>query len=120
MDFSLFPELRALRDRTRDFIAGQVIPLEKDERRSSHDPGEALRRESVGRARAALLTPYASREMGGLGLSHIAKVVCSEAPWRVGDRSVQILGGQGVTNESPVMRIFTDMRAEKAQAEVHA
>ena len=40
-----------------------------------------------------------------------AKVVCSEAEWRVVDRSVQILGGQGVTGESPLMRIFTDMRA---------
>jgi len=40
-----------------------------------------------------------------------AKVVCSEAEWRVVDRSVQILGARGVTAESPVMRIFTDMRA---------
>ena len=40
-----------------------------------------------------------------------AKVVCSEAEWRVVDRSVQILGGQGVTAEKEVMRIFTDMRA---------
>ncbi len=40
-----------------------------------------------------------------------AKVVCSEAEWRVVDRSVQILGGRGVTGESEVMRIFTDMRA---------
>jgi acyl-CoA dehydrogenase len=40
-----------------------------------------------------------------------AKVVCSEAEWRVVDRSVQILGGRGVTGESIVMRIFTDMRA---------
>ena len=40
-----------------------------------------------------------------------AKVVCSEAEWRVVDRSVQMLGGSGVTSESSVMRIFTDMRA---------
>jgi acyl-CoA dehydrogenase len=40
-----------------------------------------------------------------------AKVICSEAEWRVVDRCVQILGGQGVTGEGPVMRIFTDMRA---------
>ena len=40
-----------------------------------------------------------------------AKVVCSEALWRVVDRCVQVLGGQGVTAESAVMRIFTDMRA---------
>jgi acyl-CoA dehydrogenase len=40
-----------------------------------------------------------------------AKVVCSEAEWRVVDRCVQILGGQGVTDETIVMRIFMDMRA---------
>lgn len=40
-----------------------------------------------------------------------AKVVCSEAEWRVVDRSVQILGGQGVTGETILMKIFQDMRA---------
>ena len=51
-----------------------------------------------------------------------AKVVCSEALWRVVDRCVQILGGQGVTAESAVMRIFTDMRAFRiydGPSEVH-
>ena len=51
-----------------------------------------------------------------------AKVVCSEAEWRVVDRCVQILGGQGVTTETIVMRIFTDMRAFRiydGPSEVH-
>ena len=51
-----------------------------------------------------------------------AKVVCSEAEWRVVDRCVQILGGQGVTSETIVMRIFTDMRAFRiydGPSEVH-
>ena len=79
MDFSLSPELRALRDKTRRFIAEQVIPLEGDPRQSHHGPDEALRRELVARARAAgLLTPHASREMGGLGLSHVEKAVVFE------------------------------------------
>ena len=42
--------------------------------------------------------------------------------WRVVDRCVQILGGQGVTGESVVMRIFTDMRAFRiydGPSEVH-
>ncbi len=43
--------------------------------------------------------------------SNIAKVVSSEALWRVVDRSVQVLGGQGVTHETIVARIFADMRA---------
>ena len=51
-----------------------------------------------------------------------AKVVCSEAEWRVVDRCVQILGGRGVTGESVVMRIFADMRAFRiydGPSEVH-
>jgi len=51
-----------------------------------------------------------------------AKVACSEAQWRVVDRCVQILGGQGVTGETPVMRIFMDMRAFRiydGPSEVH-
>lgn len=79
MDFSLPPEIVALRDQTRQFIAEQVIPLETDPRQSSHGPSEELRRELVARARAAgLLTPHASKEMGGLGLSHVAKAVVFE------------------------------------------
>ena len=34
MDFNLSPEIRELRDKTRQFIAVQVIPLESDERQS--------------------------------------------------------------------------------------
>ena len=51
-----------------------------------------------------------------------AKVVCSEAEWRVVDRCVQILGGMGVTAETPVSRIFTDLRAFRiydGPSEVH-
>jgi acyl-CoA dehydrogenase len=54
--------------------------------------------------------------------SSVAKVVCSEAQWRVVDRSVQILGGQGVTHETIVPRIFADMRAFRiydGPSEVH-
>lgn len=43
--------------------------------------------------------------------SSMAKVISSEAIWRVIDRSVQILGGRGVTGESIVERIFRDARA---------
>jgi len=79
MDFSLSPELIELRDRTRRFIAEAIIPLEGDPRQDSHGPHRALREQVVGLARkAGLLTPHASREMGGLGLSHIAKAVVFE------------------------------------------
>lgn len=79
MDFALRPELIELRERTRKFVAEQVIPLERDERQTPHGPTEDLRRELVGRARAAgLLTPHAAKEMGGLGLSHLEKAVVFE------------------------------------------
>lgn len=51
-----------------------------------------------------------------------AKVISSEALWRTVDRSVQVLGGQGVTGETIVMRIFMDMRAFRiydGPSEVH-
>ncbi|HSD00216.1 MAG TPA: acyl-CoA dehydrogenase, partial [Casimicrobiaceae bacterium] len=61
---------------------------------------------------------------GELGLheSSRAKVIVSEATWRVVDRCVQILGGQGVTDETVVARIFADLRAFRiydGPSEVH-
>jgi len=54
--------------------------------------------------------------------SSIAKVVCSEAIWRVADRCVQILGGIGVTGETLVERIFREVRGFRiydGASEVH-
>jgi acyl-CoA dehydrogenase len=54
--------------------------------------------------------------------SSVTKVVCSEAIWRVVDRSVQILGGMGVTSETAVERVFRDVRAFRiydGPSEVH-
>jgi len=54
--------------------------------------------------------------------SSMSKVLASEACWRVVDRCVQILGGQGVTRETIVARIFADMRAFRiydGPSEVH-
>lgn len=79
MDFSLSPRLLDLQARTRQFIVEQVIPLENDARQTPHGPEESLRDELVARARAAgLLTPHASTELGGLGLSHIEKAIVFE------------------------------------------
>ncbi|KAB7739532.1 acyl-CoA dehydrogenase [Parvibaculum sedimenti] len=79
MDFSLSPELVELRERTRSFIADEIIPFERDPRVTSHGPNEDLRRELVSLAKkAGLLTPHASKELGGLGLNHIAKAVVFE------------------------------------------
>jgi acyl-CoA dehydrogenase len=42
--------------------------------------------------------------------SSMAKVICSEAIWRVVDRSMQILGGLGITDDAIVARLFRDVR----------
>lgn len=79
MDFHIDPALRELQTATRKFIADQVIPLERDPRHGAHGPEAALREELVRRAReAGLLTPHASKELGGLGLTHVAKAAVFE------------------------------------------
>ena len=40
----------------------------------------------------------------------MAKVICSEAIWRVVDRSMQILGGLGITDDTIVARLFREVR----------
>ncbi|MBV8889110.1 MAG: acyl-CoA dehydrogenase family protein [Alphaproteobacteria bacterium] len=42
--------------------------------------------------------------------SSMAKVICSEAIWRVVDRSMQILGGLGITDDTIVARLFREAR----------
>lgn len=79
MDFSLSTLLLDLQEHTRQFIADEVIPLENDPRNTPHGPEESLRAELIAKARAAgLLTPHASPDLGGLGLSHVAKAVVFE------------------------------------------
>ncbi|QJR28920.1 acyl-CoA dehydrogenase family protein [Limnobacter profundi] len=79
MDFSLTPALKSLQDEVRTFIAEQIIPLEKDPRQTAHGPSEGLREELVSLARkAGLLTPHASKELGGRGWSHIEKAIAFE------------------------------------------
>ncbi len=51
-------------------------------------------------------------DQGGRGTheSSVAKVVCSEAIWRVVDRSMQILGGLGITDDTIVARLWREVR----------
>jgi len=54
--------------------------------------------------------------------SSIAKVICSEAIYRIADRSMQILGGSGLTRDHPVERIFREVRGFRiydGPSEVH-
>ena len=79
MNFDIPAELKALQEKTRRFIAEEIIPFEKDPRVTPHGPTEELRNELVARAKAAgLLTPHASVELGGLGLDHFAKAIVFE------------------------------------------
>ncbi|TDU26749.1 acyl-CoA dehydrogenase [Panacagrimonas perspica] len=79
MDFTLSAELLDLQQRTRQFIADEVIPLENDPRQHAHGPEESLRDELVARARkAGLLTPHASAHYGCLALDHRAKAIVFE------------------------------------------
>jgi acyl-CoA dehydrogenase len=75
----LSPEIEALRERVKQFIHEQVIPFENDPRQDSHGPHRELRDELIAKARSAgLLTPHASKALGGMGLSHIEKAVVFE------------------------------------------
>jgi len=79
MDFELSAELRKLQERTRRFIRDAVLPMENDARQTPHGPSEELRDELIAKARTAgLLTPHAAPELGGLGLSHVAKAIVFE------------------------------------------
>jgi len=42
--------------------------------------------------------------------SSMAKVICSEAIWRIVDRSMQVLGGLGITDDTIVAKIFREVR----------
>lgn len=63
-------------------------------------------------------------DRGGRGNteSSMAKVIASEAIMRVADRSLQILGGMGMTRDTVVERIFRDVRGFRiydGPSEVH-
>jgi acyl-CoA dehydrogenase len=71
MDFSLSPEVEALRRKVRDFIAAEVLPLEG--RPDVYDGHENIRLDVLDEMRArartaALWAPQMPRERGGLGL----------------------------------------------------
>ncbi len=54
--------------------------------------------------------------------SSMAKVAVSEALFRVADRCVQVLGGLGITDDTPVAQIFRELRAFRiydGPSEVH-
>ena len=79
MDFGTSRTQHELQQRVRRFIADEVMPMEADPRQTSHGPSESLRDELVAKARHhGLLTPHASKEFGGLGLTHVDKAIVFE------------------------------------------
>lgn len=79
MNFDLPQDLVELQQRTSNFIREHIIPMERDERQTPHGPTDELRAELVEKARiAGLLTPHASEELGGLGLTHLGKAIVFE------------------------------------------
>ncbi len=71
MDFSLSPEIEALRLRVRQFVEAEVLPLEQDQ--SSFDAYESIRLDLLEQLRvkakaAGLWAPQMPKARGGLGL----------------------------------------------------
>lgn len=80
IDFSIPAELQELRRKVEAFIREEIIPLERDPRQTETGVSDELRRELLARARRhGLISPHASREMGGLGLDHRGNAIIFEA-----------------------------------------
>lgn len=81
MDFTLSPEVDALRRRIRDFTEARIIPLEADP--DSWDEHENIRLDLLEEVRAevkaqGLWAPQMPRERGGLGLGVAGMAACYE------------------------------------------
>jgi acyl-CoA dehydrogenase len=95
IDFSLDPELEALRDRVTTFVHDVVIPAEPRDV-SAHGLDEGLRRELQDAARAAgVFAPQVPVELGGLGLDTRGMAVVFEAA------GYSILGPQALNCAAP-------------------
>ena len=76
MDFTLPPEVEALRVRVAAFVRDRVVPLEAD--RANYDEHENIRVDVLDRMRAevkaaGLWAPQVPKELGGLGLNVVAR-----------------------------------------------
>ncbi len=81
MDFTLPPEIERTRRDIRDFVAAEILPLEREP--ANYDDGENIRLDVLddvrAKARAAGLWALQSpRERGGLGFSRVGMAACYE------------------------------------------
>ena len=96
IDFSLTPELEALKTRTESFIRDLVIPYEGDPREGAHGLDDSLKRELMDKAKeAGLLSPHVGEEWGGLGLDMRSMAVVFEAA------GYSLLGPQALNCAAP-------------------
>jgi hypothetical protein len=108
-------DLAVLVDVVSNFVRDEVIPVD-----DLHDGdvdaagGESLRSELQSRAptRALLLEACRELDAGGRGshITSITKTFAAEALHRVVDRSVQMCGGLGVSNQLPVAKLAREIR----------
>lgn len=81
MDFTLPPDVAALRKRIHAFVRDEILPIEANPK--SYDEHENIADDALAtlraKARAAgLWAPQMPRERGGLGLSHVGMAACYE------------------------------------------
>jgi acyl-CoA dehydrogenase len=83
IDFTLDERLKELKERTRSFIDGHVVPAEGPSSRTHHGPEPQLREQLQERARrAGVFAPTAPVEHGGLGLDHRSQAIVLEEAGR--------------------------------------
>jgi len=81
MDFTLPPEIERTRRDIRDFVAAEILPLEREP--ANYDDGENIRLDVLDDVRAkarvaGLWALQSPRERGGLGLSRVGMAACYE------------------------------------------
>jgi len=82
VDFTIDPQVAALRDRVRAFIDGVVIPSEPNVDPHGYPASERLRRQRDAAKGAGLFAPHVGTEFGGLGLDVRAQTVIFEEAGR--------------------------------------
>lgn len=96
IDFSLSDRMQDLKARTEAFIRDEVIPMEGDERQTSHALEDSLRNELMAKAKSAgLLSPHVGKEFGGLGCNMREMAIVFEAA------GYSLLGPQALNINAP-------------------
>jgi alkylation response protein AidB-like acyl-CoA dehydrogenase len=80
INFAPPPDLVALADKVKAFVADKIVPYEKDPRWTAHGPTDELRVELNGLARKAdVFAPHVPKEFGGRNISFVGRALVFEA-----------------------------------------